>query len=253
MLNIYRAHLFSDLRPYTCFYASCDWISTPFSTREQWCDHLETEHNLGPAWESRQYPLCLDMTGSGKRVILSHFGRHMEDISLVALQTAIDSDDDSEANPTSRPDLLEHNDPENAETQETPDSPSDFEFSKLAQTIAPNSGHVVEEAAEQEKGSNLAKPNIPRNFSAPEHEPLEELDAVMEQEKDAKSPPENRLQSTVEREFSQASVRDQSPSFRSPGPSIGPRSVDSVSKNEAESEVLQSVRDLNLGDPDGVQ
>ena len=96
-LTFHRKHLYADLRPYTCFYAVCPYNQHPFSTRQLWSDHLELGHDFGPAWQPVQCFLCLEMTGEGKSTILSHFARHMEDISLVALPPTVDSDEESES------------------------------------------------------------------------------------------------------------------------------------------------------------
>jgi hypothetical protein len=90
-----------DLRPYTCFFANCAFVDNPFSNRQLWIGHLEIEHGFGPNWEDIQCPLCLEHTGSGKGVVLTHFARHMEDIALVALPRGVDSDVESDSETSS--------------------------------------------------------------------------------------------------------------------------------------------------------
>ncbi|KAI1666566.1 hypothetical protein L13192_08810 [Pyrenophora tritici-repentis] len=93
----WRKHLFADLQPYTCFYANCSWSTTPFVDRQLWSRHLELDHELGPAWNTFECPLCLEMTEPGKSAILIHFARHMEDIALAALPRDVESDAESDS------------------------------------------------------------------------------------------------------------------------------------------------------------
>lgn len=95
--NSYRKHLFLDLQPYTCFYTGCSFSATPFAGRQLWSNHLELDHEFGPAWTKVECPLCLEFTESGKSAILIHFARHMEDIALASLPRDVDSDAESEA------------------------------------------------------------------------------------------------------------------------------------------------------------
>ncbi|KAJ6272255.1 hypothetical protein PSV08DRAFT_361332 [Bipolaris maydis] len=92
----WRKHLFSDLQPYNCFYHECHFNATAFTNLQTWKDHLEFEHNLGPAWEAIKCPLCLNLTGDGKSAILTHFARHMEDVALLALPPAVETYAESE-------------------------------------------------------------------------------------------------------------------------------------------------------------
>jgi hypothetical protein len=95
LLTLDRKHLFVDLRPYTCLFASCAFTKEPFANRQLWVDHLELEHELGPDWNGVQCPLCLESTGSGKSTILIHFARHMEDIAIASLPRDVESDVES--------------------------------------------------------------------------------------------------------------------------------------------------------------
>ncbi|RYC56812.1 hypothetical protein CHU98_g9402 [Xylaria longipes] len=50
----------------------------------------------GPAWESMECPLCFQNTGVGKVEIEKHLGSHLEEISLGALPSGLESDTESE-------------------------------------------------------------------------------------------------------------------------------------------------------------
>ncbi len=91
-----RKHLFLDIQPYTCLYASCSFCSNPFANRQLWSSHLELDHKFGPNWDAVECPLCFQSTESGKSSILIHFARHMEDIALAALPCEVESDAESE-------------------------------------------------------------------------------------------------------------------------------------------------------------
>ncbi|KAF1359073.1 hypothetical protein EJ07DRAFT_122136, partial [Lizonia empirigonia] len=93
----HRKHLYVDLRPYTCVFASCSFTQGPFATRQLWSEHLELEHRLGPVWNGIQCPLCLDTTESGKSAVLIHFARHMENIALASLPRDVESDAECES------------------------------------------------------------------------------------------------------------------------------------------------------------
>ncbi|CAO2651030.1 Nn.00g093270.m01.CDS01 [Neocucurbitaria sp. VM-36] len=93
----WRKHLFLDLQPYTCFYTNCTFSATPFADRQLWSNHLELDHQFGPAWQGIECPLCLEVTETGKSAILIHFARHMEDIALAALPRDVESDAESDA------------------------------------------------------------------------------------------------------------------------------------------------------------
>jgi hypothetical protein len=95
-----------DLRPYTCFFANCAFVDSPFSNRQLWVVHLEIEHGFGPAWEGIQCPLCLEHTQNGKGPVLTHFARHMEDIALAALPRGVDSDAESNSETSSLSDSI---------------------------------------------------------------------------------------------------------------------------------------------------
>ncbi|KAF2740998.1 hypothetical protein EJ04DRAFT_112158 [Polyplosphaeria fusca] len=95
--RVWRRHLFHDLQPYSCLLPDCIFTGSPFRDRKLWSVHLELGHGLGPNWESQHCTLCLEHTGDGKNTILSHFARHMEDISLAALPRGIDSDVESDS------------------------------------------------------------------------------------------------------------------------------------------------------------
>ena len=94
MIN--RNHLYSDLRPYTCLFPDCQYNVEPFTDRQLWSDHLELEHDLGPQWNSIQCTLCFQSTGEGKKTILRHLARHLEDVAVTSLPRDVESDVESE-------------------------------------------------------------------------------------------------------------------------------------------------------------
>jgi hypothetical protein len=67
----------------------------PFLDRQLWSDHLELDHGFGPHWNSTQCNLCFQSTGEGKRTILSHFARHLEDVATSSLPRDVESDAES--------------------------------------------------------------------------------------------------------------------------------------------------------------
>ncbi|KAL2672473.1 hypothetical protein Neosp_013184 [[Neocosmospora] mangrovei] len=91
-----RKHLWRDLRPWICHDSACDFGNEPFASREDWIEHLEFDHDFHLAWRSFQCPLCHKETGEGKAAIIHHLARHMEEISLAALPSGYDSDNDLE-------------------------------------------------------------------------------------------------------------------------------------------------------------
>ncbi|OHX00977.1 hypothetical protein CSPAE12_00332 [Colletotrichum incanum] len=91
----FERHLFNDLRPWICHDASCQYGNEPFSSKEDWVQHLALQHDFQSDWRSVNCPLCLEPTGDGKVVILKHLANHFEEISLSSLPTWIDSDSES--------------------------------------------------------------------------------------------------------------------------------------------------------------
>ena len=43
-LNLYRAHVFADIKPYICTFAGCNGQFTVFPTRKDWADHEFNNH-----------------------------------------------------------------------------------------------------------------------------------------------------------------------------------------------------------------
>lgn len=125
VLILSRKHLFSDLQPYNCFYRECHFNTTAFTNLQTWKNHLEFEHNCGPAWEAIKCPLCLDLTGDGKSAILTHFARHMEDIALLALPAAVESDAESDTSIDTPFDIngVEPTPPRESEPARSPSNP----------------------------------------------------------------------------------------------------------------------------------
>lgn len=97
VLTSARSHLYRDLQPYTCLYTECAFSLEPFRDRQIWSDHLELDHAFGPGWEGLKCPLCLEHTGIGKKKILAHFARHLEDIAVSSMPRDVDNDIESES------------------------------------------------------------------------------------------------------------------------------------------------------------
>jgi len=91
-----RRHLFSDLQPWTCVEPDCSAVSATFQTRETWAQHLEFDHEYGPAWLSRACALCKEPTGDGFDACTKHLSNHLEEISLAALPRPVDEEDVSQ-------------------------------------------------------------------------------------------------------------------------------------------------------------
>lgn len=87
-----RRHLFSDLMPWTCVEPACADAAITFNTRESWIQHLEFDHEYGPAWESRTCLLCNEETGNGLDNCSRHLLSHLEEISLAALPRTADEE-----------------------------------------------------------------------------------------------------------------------------------------------------------------
>ncbi|RSL54801.1 hypothetical protein CEP54_009665 [Fusarium duplospermum] len=94
--SAWKKHLWRDLRPWICHDSACDFGNEPFASLEDWVQHLEFDHDFQPSWSSFECPLCHEETGEGKTVIVNHLARHMEEISLAALPSGYDSDNDLE-------------------------------------------------------------------------------------------------------------------------------------------------------------
>ncbi|KAJ4172489.1 hypothetical protein NW754_002689 [Fusarium falciforme] len=94
--SAWKKHLWRDLRPWICHDSTCDFGNEPFTSREDWIEHLEFDHNFQLAWGSFECPLCHEETGEGKTAIIHHLASHMEEISLAALPSGYDSDNDLE-------------------------------------------------------------------------------------------------------------------------------------------------------------
>ncbi|UPL00083.1 hypothetical protein LCI18_011017 [Fusarium solani-melongenae] len=94
--SAWKKHLWRDLRPWICHDSACDFGNEPFTSREDWIEHLEFDHNFQLAWGSFECPLCHEETGEGKTAIIHHLASHMEEISLAALPSGYDSDNDLE-------------------------------------------------------------------------------------------------------------------------------------------------------------
>lgn len=97
VLTVHRKHLWKDLRPWICHDATCQFGDEPFSSQEDWVQHLSLDHGMGGDWKPIECPLCFELTGEGKSAITRHLAVHMEEISLAALPNRGDSEDGSNA------------------------------------------------------------------------------------------------------------------------------------------------------------
>lgn len=64
-----------------------------FPSKDQWASHIGQQHGYSPEWRSRQCPLCLEDTGSGRISIVAHIGRHLEEIALAAVPQVPESEE----------------------------------------------------------------------------------------------------------------------------------------------------------------
>ncbi|KAI8946787.1 hypothetical protein F4801DRAFT_563251 [Xylaria longipes] len=94
--SVWKQHLYADLCPWLCLDPSCSRGDKVYKKKTDWISHLALDHHLGPAWESMECPLCFQNTGVGKVEIEKHLGSHLEEISLGALPSGLESDTESE-------------------------------------------------------------------------------------------------------------------------------------------------------------
>ncbi|KAL8348808.1 hypothetical protein RB601_002246 [Gaeumannomyces tritici] len=94
--SMWKKHLFEDLRPWLCLDMACPSSQSPFETRQDWASHLALDHKLDPEWASFSCQLCLEPTGSGRLAITKHLGAHLEEVSLAAIPSQLDFDDNSD-------------------------------------------------------------------------------------------------------------------------------------------------------------
>lgn len=95
--DIFRLHVLADIRPYICTFSACKDKLVTFSTRELWEDHEFSEHRLEKVWQRTECPLCLTFVAPKRGDLMTHVGKHMEQIALTALPPEIDFDPESEA------------------------------------------------------------------------------------------------------------------------------------------------------------
>ncbi|KAL8383143.1 hypothetical protein RB595_006753 [Gaeumannomyces hyphopodioides] len=93
--SMWKKHLFEDLRPWMCLDMACPSSQSPFENRQDWASHLALDHKFDPEWASFSCQLCLEPTGSGRVAITKHLGAHLEEVSLAAIPSQMDFDDDS--------------------------------------------------------------------------------------------------------------------------------------------------------------
>lgn len=82
----WRKHVFVDLQPYVCLLESCSYANKLFVSRREWYTHEKQEHFN---WDQSlsQCPLCLEALSS--LTAEKHLGRHLEDIALFTLPSAL--------------------------------------------------------------------------------------------------------------------------------------------------------------------
>ncbi|KAK3988277.1 hypothetical protein QBC44DRAFT_329775 [Cladorrhinum sp. PSN332] len=107
--SAWKKHLFLDLRPWLCLDLACASRGIPFSTREDWVQHLAYEHEFAPEWQSIDCPLCIQPTPNGKIPLLRHLGSHLEEISLGSLPACLDPETASESGSSSDPGSVSSN------------------------------------------------------------------------------------------------------------------------------------------------
>ncbi|KAI8716925.1 hypothetical protein NCS52_00987100 [Fusarium sp. LHS14.1] len=116
----WKRHLYHDLQPYVCLDTSCQRSDSTFSSRANWIQHLALDHSMEPGWEQIRCPLCADEVGPGKIAVTTHLAQHLEEISLLALPKAPDSETNSEISDSDRDDIRK-------ESQDSEDKPQDLE------------------------------------------------------------------------------------------------------------------------------
>jgi hypothetical protein len=90
---MFRKHLFSDIQPYVCVVLECNYANTPFSTKNEWENHVAAEHDSLQTSEGLNCPICQDNLRKPPIQIRSHIARHLEEIALTILPTNPDSED----------------------------------------------------------------------------------------------------------------------------------------------------------------
>ncbi len=91
MPDRHRKHVLSDLQPYVCVMATCNFSMVPFPDKRAWTSHLGLEHGLLDPSQELQCPLCQAQLQSGK---VAHLSRHLEEISLTILPVNAPADDE---------------------------------------------------------------------------------------------------------------------------------------------------------------
>ncbi|RKU47534.1 hypothetical protein DL546_005618 [Coniochaeta pulveracea] len=93
--SAWRAHLFSDLRPYVCPFDGCHASSVGPGTRLEFCAHLQLTHAmLFVGDEALRCPLCCGSMDPGLLYVTSHLSKHLEELALRPLKMDADVDSD---------------------------------------------------------------------------------------------------------------------------------------------------------------
>lgn len=155
--------MISDLQPYTCHIASCQFARAPFPNRNTWVQHLRLAHQFDQISEPIPCPLCL---GSIENDRISHLACHLEEISLTILPTNPDSDDELSEGSLSD---AEHNSIGRLQSNADSNSSSD-ELSELAAAAKPAASDMIEKLFAK-YGNNWWSPEVPPQ--SPRLRPLE--------------------------------------------------------------------------------
>ncbi|KAF1912800.1 hypothetical protein BDU57DRAFT_589640 [Ampelomyces quisqualis] len=93
----WKKHIFDDVLAYACPFAECSIADAFFQDSGAMMDHLEECHALDVSLSEVVCPICLDYSSSDRDTLSLHLSRHMEEIALAILPSAVDSDNDSQS------------------------------------------------------------------------------------------------------------------------------------------------------------
>ncbi|KAI1460546.1 hypothetical protein F4805DRAFT_416297 [Annulohypoxylon moriforme] len=89
----WRQHLLADLRPWVCCQTFCPCEHTPFTTQEQWQDHMRRRiYERHPEWDHKTCPICSEVLHPSINITISHVRHHLEEISLAILPCSLNDD-----------------------------------------------------------------------------------------------------------------------------------------------------------------
>jgi hypothetical protein len=96
----------SDLRPWVCCQVACGCSREPYTTREQWLEHLRAQHVLHPEWDNTRCPFCHDMVEGGDAKMVTHVEHHLQELSLNVLPRTEEEDGEDDDLPDKLPDSI---------------------------------------------------------------------------------------------------------------------------------------------------